>query len=59
MSAETPNSAAGSLWSSQRPFGLLRDWLMVAWVLWWSWAYAQSALGHRFPQLLAWLQWNG
>ena len=30
----------------------LRDWLMVAWVLWWSWAYMQGALAHRFPQLL-------
>ena len=32
----------------------LRDWLTVAWVLWWSWAYIQGALAHRFPQLLWW-----
>ena len=30
----------------------LRDWLMVAWVLWWSWAYMQHALAQRFPHLL-------
>ncbi len=32
----------------------LRDWLMVAWVLYWSWAYIQTALAHRFPHLLGW-----
>jgi hypothetical protein len=33
----------------------LLDWLMVAWALWWSWAYIQGALAHRFPQLLGWV----
>ncbi len=32
----------------------LREWLMVAWALWWSWAYIQAALAHRFPHLLGW-----
>lgn len=32
----------------------LRDWLKVAWALWWSWAYIQGALAHRFPHLLGW-----
>ena len=32
----------------------LRDWLIVAWALWWSWAYIQGALAHRFPHLLGW-----
>jgi hypothetical protein len=31
----------------------LRGWIAVAWVLWWSCAYVQTALAHRFPQLLA------
>ena len=31
-----------------------RDWLIVAWALWWSWAYIQGALAHRFPHLLGW-----
>lgn len=34
--------------------GELRDWLIVVWVLWWSWAYVQVALAQRFPQLLSW-----
>jgi hypothetical protein len=29
----------------------LGGWIMVAWVAWWSWAYVQSAVLHRFPQL--------
>ncbi len=29
----------------------LADWMVVAWVAWWSWAYVQSAVLHRFPQL--------
>jgi hypothetical protein len=33
----------------------LRDWVMVAWALWWSWAYIEGALAHRFPQLLGWV----
>ncbi len=32
----------------------LRDWLFVAWVLYWSWAYIQTALAHRFPHVLGW-----
>ncbi len=38
----------------RRLLGDLRDWLIVAWVLWWSWAYVQGALAHRFPHLLGW-----
>jgi hypothetical protein len=34
----------------------LRDWLVLAWVLWWSWAYFQGALAQRFPQLLWWIR---
>ena len=29
----------------------LGGWIMVAWVAWWSWAYVQSAVFQRFPQL--------
>jgi hypothetical protein len=29
----------------------LVGWIVVAWVAWWSWAYVQSAVLHRFPQL--------
>jgi len=36
--------------------GDLRDWLIVAWVLWWSWAYVHGALAHRFPHWLGWTQ---
>jgi hypothetical protein len=32
----------------------LRGWIVIAWVLWWSHAYFQNALAHRFPQLLTW-----
>ncbi len=32
----------------------LRDWLMVAWVVWWSWAYVRTALAQRFPHVLGW-----
>ena len=32
----------------------LRGWLVVAWALWWSWAYVQGALASRFPQVLGW-----
>jgi hypothetical protein len=35
----------------------VRDWLLVAWVLWWSWSYIHSALGHRFPQLMPWIRY--
>jgi hypothetical protein len=34
-----------------RPSIDLGGWIMVAWVAWWSWAYVQSAVLHRFPQL--------
>jgi len=37
-----------------RSLGELRDWLIVAWVLWWSWAYVQGALAQRFPHWLGW-----
>ena len=40
--------------ASRRLLGELRDWLIVAWVLWWSWAYVQGALAHRFPHWLGW-----
>ena len=40
--------------ASRRLLGELRDWLIVAWVLWWSWAYVQGALAQRFPHLLGW-----
>jgi hypothetical protein len=59
MDAENSTSSGTSADHYRRRVGNLRDWLMVAWVLWWSWAYAQSALGHRFPQLLALLRWHG
>ena len=36
---------------SRRRLGDLRDWLIVAWVLWWSWGYIQDALAQRFPAL--------
>ncbi len=47
--SEHPSSAARC-----RLRGELRDWLTVAWVLWWSWAYVQGALAQRFPHLLGW-----
>jgi len=40
--------------ASSRSLGELRDWLIVAWVLWWSWAYVQGALAQRFPHWLGW-----
>lgn len=40
--------------ASFRLVGELRDWLIVAWVLWWSWAYVQGALAERFPHWLGW-----
>jgi hypothetical protein len=55
MIAEKPSSAV----RGEREAGRLRDWLMVAWAIWWGWAYVQSALCHRFPQLVAWLPWHG
>jgi hypothetical protein len=33
---------------------LLAEWLVVAWALWWSWAYVRSALGARFPEWFSW-----
>ncbi len=32
----------------------LAEWFMLAWALWWSWAYVQSALARRFPDWLGW-----
>ncbi|WP_165235067.1 hypothetical protein [Aquisphaera insulae] len=32
----------------------LRDWVILAWVIVWSWAYVQTALAQRFPGLLGW-----
>ncbi len=34
--------------------GELGDWLILAWVLWWSWAYVHGALAERFPHWLGW-----
>ncbi len=59
-SRSSPESASASarkpptLAPSRRRLGDLRDWLIVAWVLWWSWAYMQGALAQRFPHLLGW-----
>ena len=36
---------------SRRRLGDLRDWLIVAWVLWWSWAYMQRRPGATFSAL--------
>jgi hypothetical protein len=58
MNPEAPSSPVPLQTSSRAHFGHLRDWLMVAWALWWGWAYVQSALCHRFPQLVAWLSWQ-
>jgi hypothetical protein len=33
----------------------LRDWLALAWALWWSWAYIHGALAQRFPNVLWWV----
>lgn len=30
------------------------EWLTLAWVLWWSWAYVKTALAQRFPEWLGW-----
>jgi hypothetical protein len=49
-----PAGNPATLAPSRRLMRELRDWLMVAWVLWWSWAYVQGALAHRFPHLLGW-----
>ena len=57
-SGSSPESASASQpptpAPSHRLLGELRDWLMVAWVLWWSWAYMQGALAQRFPYFLGW-----
>ena len=37
------------------PLRDLPGWIALAWVAWWSFAYVQSALAHRFPQVLGWL----
>jgi hypothetical protein len=34
--------------------GVIRDWVVLAWVIVWSWAYIQTALAERFPQVLRW-----
>ncbi len=59
MNPEAPTPSVPPLTFGQARSGHLRDWLMVAWALWWGWAYMQTALAHRFPQLLAWLPWRG
>jgi hypothetical protein len=49
-----------SAWPEMRPtshcqlIGEVRDWLILAWVLWWAWAYVQEALAERFPHWLGW-----
>jgi hypothetical protein len=35
----------------------LRGWIVVAWVLWWSWCYFQMAVLPRFPHLATWTRW--
>jgi hypothetical protein len=42
--------------ASHRPIRFLdiRGWIVVAWVVWWTVAYIQTALTQRFPQLMAW-----
>jgi hypothetical protein len=37
------------------PWRDLPGWIALIWAAWWSVAYVQSALAHRFPQLLSWL----
>jgi hypothetical protein len=59
VSIEKTSSSVFPASSGQRRAGQLRDWLMVAWALWWGWAYVQSAVIHRFPHLLAWCRWRG
>ena len=57
-SRSSPESASAgqpsTLAPGRRLLGDLRDWLIVAWVLWWSWAYMRGALAQRFPHLLGW-----
>ncbi len=59
-SRSSPESASASARKpptpapSRRRLADLRDWLIVAWVLWWSWAYMQGALAQRFPHWLGW-----
>jgi hypothetical protein len=43
-------SASVSAPKSRRSIDLV-GWITVVWVAWWSWAYLQSAVLHRFPQL--------
>jgi hypothetical protein len=45
---------AGDASHSRIPFLDIRGWIVVAWVVWWSVAYIQTALAQRFPQLIAW-----
>jgi hypothetical protein len=37
------------------PWRDLPGWIALIWAAWWSFAYLQSALAHRFPQVLGWL----
>lgn len=43
-----------SLLRRHRMWRSLRDWIVLAWALWWSWAYVQGALAARFPRILWW-----
>jgi hypothetical protein len=36
-----------------------RGWIVLAWVLWWGWAYGVMAIHARAPQVLAWLRTIG
>ncbi len=40
--------------TNRRTLQGLVEWLTLAWALWWSWAYVQTALAQRFPQWLSW-----
>ena len=52
-SRSSPESASAGQPSTLAPghrlLGDLRDWLIVAWVLWWSWAYMRAPWRNVFP----------
>jgi len=56
-SNHTTAEAATSPTPSSRRLALstiIAEWVMLAWALWWSWAYVRSALAQRFPEWLGW-----
>jgi hypothetical protein len=64
MRTKRDDSAGGSAFSGKEPdfvraagrasLGQVRDWFILGWVVWWSWAYVQGALAQRFPDWLGW-----